>query len=110
MIKSGKVKVEKKITVQQKHYYPIQTRQWETQITEQKIVKHVMTITQDQYFCESEIIRNEPMSVTLTAFENPTIVISVERKRFLEFFPMLERDLILANPANMKFPSEEAVL
>ncbi len=50
------------------------------------------------------------MSVTLTAFENPTIVISIERKRFLEFFPVLERDLVLANANNIKFPTEEVVL
>ena len=56
MIKSGKVKAEKKITVQQKNYYPINHHQWETQITEQKIVKHVLTLNPYQYFCENEII------------------------------------------------------
>ena len=49
-----------------------------------------MTINQGQYFCESEMIKNEPIGVTLSAFENPTIIISIERKKFLDFFPVLE--------------------
>lgn len=69
-----------------------------------------MTLNQGQYFGESEMIKNEPISVWLLAYENPTILITIERKRFFEIFPVLEWDLGLNNTHNVKYPNEEQVL
>lgn len=78
MIKQGKVKVEKRVKVQKKNYWPVSAKEWEANIVEQNIIKHVLTLNQGQYFGESELIKNEPISVRLLAYENPTILISIE--------------------------------
>ena len=110
IVKHGQVKVEKKIKVQKKNYWPVGVRQWESQITEQKVQKHIKTLEEGQFVCESEIIKQEQFPVTLSALSSPTILISISRKKFLELFPIQERDEVLRSPDLITFPSEEEVL
>jgi len=56
------------------------------------------------------MIKNEPMPVRLSAFESPTILITIDWKKFFEIFPVLERDWVLNNSNNVKYPNEETVL
>lgn len=107
MIKQGRVKVEKWVKVQKKNYWPVSTSEWEASIVEQNIIKHVLTLNTGQYFGETEMIKNEPMSVRLLAYENPTILITIEWKWFFEIFPVLEWDSVLSNSHNVKYPNEE---
>ncbi|CDW74975.1 transcription factor yy2 [Stylonychia lemnae] len=107
-VKSGRLRLEKEITIDHTNYWPIGTQNWEVNTTKSRMMRTIQIVTENQYIGAREMEDRLRYPGYLYADENNTNLLILPKEQFYVLFSPKEiKEMV--DQAPVTFPDEREV-